>query len=369
MNQKSHRVRKSNGRRGYLDWVRGLAVLVMIQAHVLDSWTRIDVRNTSAFAWSMIGAGFGAPLFLFLAGVSVGLSAASKSRRSGDESAAATAVVKRGAWIFLLAFLFRIQAWILGWGVPRSLLKVDILNIMGPSIVVAAAMWGAFRGRRQRSIAFAIAAAAVSLIAPIVRSAAILDALPDPLEAYLRPISGFSSFCFFPWAGFVFAGACIGVLLDAARTPDVESQLNKWFAVTGIGLAACAYAASFLPTPYAHSEFWAASPAFFAIRVGVLTAVITVAYWWERLAFVPSWTPMEQLGRTSLFIYWIHVEMVYGLISLPIHKTFTHAQSWAAYAGFVFLMLALSIQKDRLVAWWKMRGKRPGTYLIESSTF
>ena len=369
MNPESHRVKESNGRRRYLDWVRGLAVLVMIQAHILDSWTRIDVRNTSAFAWSMIVAGFGAPLFLFLAGVSVALSAASKSRRTGDEATATSAVVKRGAWIFLLAFLFRIQAWILGWGTPRSLLKVDILNIMGPSIIVAAALWGTFRGRVQRSIAFAIAAAAVSLIAPIVRSAPTIAALPDALEAYLRPIAGFSSFCFFPWSGFVFAGACIGVFVDAARTPDAESQVNKWFAVTGLGLVACAYAASFLPTPYAHSEFWGASPAFFAIRVGVLTAVIAAAYWWEKLRLAPSWKPMEQLGRTSLFIYWIHVEMVYGLISLPIHKTFTHAQSWAAYAAFVLLMLALSVQKDRFVNWWKTRGKRPGTYLIESSTF
>jgi uncharacterized membrane protein len=362
-------VRESTGRRGYLDWVRGLAVLVMIQAHVLDSWTRADVRDTSAFAWSMIVAGFGAPLFLLLAGVSVALSAGSKWRRTGDESAAAMAVVKRGAWIFLLAFLFRIQAWILGWGPPRTLLKIDILNIMGPSIIVAAALWGAFRGRVQRSVAFATAATALSLIAPIVRSAALLDALPNALEAYLRPLTGSSSFCFFPWAGFVFAGACIGVLVDAARTPDAESHLNRWFAATGFGLAVCAYAASFLPTAYAHSEFWGGSPAFFALRVGVMTAVIAVAYWWERLLVTPSWSPMEQLGRSSLFIYWIHVEMVYGLISLSIHKALTHAQAWAAYAAFVLFMLVVSIQKDRFVSWWKTRGKRQRAYLIESSTF
>jgi uncharacterized membrane protein len=349
--------------------MRGLAVLVMIQAHVLDSWTRTDVRNTPAFAWSMIVAGFGAPLFLFLAGVSVALSAGSKSRRTGDESAATMTVVKRGGWIFLLAFVFRIQAWILGWGPPRTLIKVDILNIIGPSIVMAGVIWGAFRGRVQRPAAFAIAATALSLIAPMVRSAAALEALPDALEAYLRPLSGFSSFCFFPWTGFVFAGAGIGVLLDAARTPDVESRLSKWFAAIGFGVAVCAYAASFLPTPYLQSEFWGGSPSFFAIRVGLMTAVIAMAYWWKRIPVALSWSPLEQLGRSSLFIYWIHVEMVYGLISLSLHKTLTHAQAWAAYAAFVLFMLALSIQKDRFVTWWKTRGNRQRAYLIESSTF
>ena len=38
-------VKEAIGRRGYLDWTRGLAVLIMIQAHVLDSWTRLDVRD------------------------------------------------------------------------------------------------------------------------------------------------------------------------------------------------------------------------------------------------------------------------------------------------------------------------------------
>ena len=369
MNPKSHHVQQSSARRGYLDWVRGLAVLVMIQAHVLDSWTRTDVRGTTAFAWSMIVAGFGAPLFLFLAGVSVGLSAGSKSRRTGDDAVAAAAVMKRGGWIFLLAFLFRVQAWILGWGPPRTLLKVDILNVMGPSIVAAGAIWGALRGRIPRFVGFGVAATALALIAPVVGFTPVFDPLPDALEAYLRPPPGYSHFSMFPWAAFVFAGGCIGVLLDGARAPVAESHLNKWLAGAGVVLATIAYAGSFLPSPYTHSEFWGDSPAFFALRAGLLTAVIGFAYWWGRAVVGSSWSPTQQLGRSSLFIYWIHVELVYGLISLPIHKTFTHLQAWAAYAALVALMLVLSIQKDRFVTRWKTRGKGQSAYLIESSTF
>lgn len=341
----------------------------MIEAHVLDSWTRLDARHAWQYAWAIIIGGFGAPLFLFLAGVSVGLSAGSKSRRSGDDSAASWAVMKRGGWIFFLAFVFRIQAWILGWGAARTLLKVDILNVMGPSIAAAAAIWGSRRSPAARSVALASVTAAIALMTPVVRATPILDVLPDPIEAYIRPLSGYSSFCIFPWTAFVFAGACLGVLLDRARTPDRESRLNKWFAVGGVVLAAGSYAASFLPSPYAHSEFWGGSPSFFAIRAGILTAIIPFAYWWERFVTHPAWSPMEQLGRSSLFIYWIHVEMVYGLISLRIHKTLTHPQAWAAYFAFVLLMLLLSIEKDRIVRWWKTRTDARNTYLIESSTF
>ncbi len=36
-------------RRGYLDWVRGLAVLIMIAWHTLDSWTKPEDKTTDLF--------------------------------------------------------------------------------------------------------------------------------------------------------------------------------------------------------------------------------------------------------------------------------------------------------------------------------
>src|SRR3954465_3076657 len=98
-------------RRGYLDWMRGLAVLIMMEAHLLDSWTRAGDRQSWPFAWAMILGGFGAPLFLFLAGISVALAGGSGLRRTGDRTATARRIVRRGLWIFGLAFLFRLQAW------------------------------------------------------------------------------------------------------------------------------------------------------------------------------------------------------------------------------------------------------------------
>ena len=181
--------------------MRGLAVLVMIEAHVIDSWTRLDARHTWQFMWAMILGGFGAPLFLYLAGLSVALSAGSRLRRTGDAAAAARSVMRRGLWVFGLAFLFRVQAWVLGLGSPQTLLKVDILNIMGPSIVAAAALWGACRTERSRVAAFSVAAVAVALFTPVVRHTPLLDRWPEALVAYLRPLAGRSSFCLFPWAG------------------------------------------------------------------------------------------------------------------------------------------------------------------------
>jgi uncharacterized membrane protein len=355
-------------RRGYLDWMRGAAVLIMIEAHVIDSWTRSPDRSTDAFGWSMILGGFGAPLFLLLAGVAVSLSAGSKLQRSGNRRAASNAVMRRGLEICALAFLFRIQAWILGWSDPRMLLKVDILNIMGPAIVAAAAIWGAFSTSRARLLAFCTAMLAMTLMTPIVSTAPALARLPDPLEGYLRPVPALTNFTFFPWAGFLFAGGVLGLLIGPAATPDEERKLNVQFAVAGATLTLGSYLASWLPTPYARSNFWTSSPSFFLMRVGLMTMAVAAAYAWRsRTAGQSSWSPVEQLGRTSLFIYWIHVEMVYGLISLRIHRALTLRDAWLALVAFSILMLACSTAKEALVRRWRSRRGPPRAAAYASS--
>src|SRR5262245_40168298 len=123
----------ARGRRIYIDWARGIAVLVMIGAHTLDAWTRAADRGTQAYAWLTILGGFAAPLCLWLAGVGVALSAARTIVITrGTRAAAVEAICRRGIEIFLLAFLFRLQAFVISPGSPPVMLfRVDILNVMG----------------------------------------------------------------------------------------------------------------------------------------------------------------------------------------------------------------------------------------------
>src|SRR5436190_17447119 len=108
----------------------------MIEAHTFDAWTAAVDRTTRAFQRAIVLGGFGAPLFLWLAGVAVVLSAESHARKSGSRQQAALAVSRRGVEIFILAFLFRLQAFIVTPGSPPlTLFRVDILYLMGPSIV------------------------------------------------------------------------------------------------------------------------------------------------------------------------------------------------------------------------------------------
>jgi len=161
----------------------------------------------------------------------------------------------------------------------------------------------------------------------------------------------------------VFAGALVGVAIDATAAAAQERRLNLVFCAAGAFVAASAYALSVAPSIYAHSEFWTTSPTFFFVRAGVMTAAIGVACLWEQRSRTVGWSFMEQLGRTSLFIYWIHVELVYGLISLPLHKSLTLGQAWLGFFLFSVLMLLCSIGKDRFIRWWRRGHTQPSAPL------
>jgi uncharacterized membrane protein len=338
----------SAARRTYLDVLRGVAVLIMIEAHVLDSWTRAADRQSPAFGESMILGGFGAPLFLFLAGVAVAMSAGSKARRTGDDRAAMRAVQKRGLQIFALAFVFRLQSVILSNAPAWTMLKVDILNIMGPAIVLAASMWGLSRGTRVRIAAFAAGTLALVLATPAIRGIAGLEALPDSLEGYIRPIPGLTNFTLFPWVAFVTAGALVGVVLDESRSSEADRRANIWLGIGGLAIAVGAYYASFLPPLDVRSWFWTTSMSFFFMRLGILVAAVGAAWVWEQRPTRRRWSSLQQLGRSSLFVYWIHVELAYGLISLPLHGAFSLRGAWIGFAMFCALMLGVVVLKDHV---------------------
>jgi surface polysaccharide O-acyltransferase-like enzyme len=222
--------------------------------------------------------------------------------------------------------------------------------------MAAAWLWGVARTPRGRLLAFLGATLALAFLTPPVRATALLDVLPDPLEGYLRPRPGYTNFAVFPWAAFVFAGAFVGVLVDLTRTRAAERRLNLWLGAAGAALALGAYGASYLPTPYARSDFWTSSPSFFFLRTGVLVSAIAAAYaWHQRPGAESRFSPLQQMGRTSLFIYWIHIELIYGLVVRPLHKSLTLGQAWLGVLVFALVMLLASLVKDRVVAAWRAR--------------
>ncbi len=332
----------------------------MIQAHVLDAWTLPAERARAAFPYLNFIAGLAAPLFLWLAGLAMVLAAERVLVTTGSRSEAAARVFRRGAEVFALAFLFRLQAFVVSPGNPvLSLLRVDILNIMGPSLMVAALVWRAAGSTRAVAVAMGLVATGLALATPPVRAAGWLQALPPVVQWYVTPTSNHSTFVLFPWAGFVFAGAASGALVSLAG-PQAERRVAKGIGLSGAAMIVVCLFASTLPSLYANASFWTTSPAYFGVRVGILMVVLALL---RAAAPVAARLPgpfavLERFGRSSLFVYWIHVELVYGYTTMLIHR---RLPLWGTTLGFVLFSAVMYFAiagRDRVVAWWQTRTPR-----------
>ena len=141
-------------RKLWLDWQRGLAVLFMIQVHILDAWLipggRVGHESLHA-ALTYLG-GLAAPGFLYMAGLSQALADEARAAKGGDPLARRAAAIDRGIWLLGIAYLFRLfsfvvgGAWGPGWGLPY-LFGVDVLSVAGFGLTLSVKL-GAWHPRR-----------------------------------------------------------------------------------------------------------------------------------------------------------------------------------------------------------------------------
>jgi uncharacterized membrane protein len=349
-------------RLAYIDWMRGLACLLMFQTHCYDSWLRRDLHETQLYKLSQFGGTWPAPLFIFLAGVSFALVTEKLREKGIGRAAIASQTIRRGAEIFALGILFRIQEYALGykWVPWTDLLRVDILNILGISMMLMGVLcWltaapSVSEARIGGIIAALSVATAIAMLTPPLWTNWRPKLLPWPVQTYINGVHAFNEpqhwlFPIFPWSAFAFAGLAVGFFLF---TNLAQRRESLFFALLGIaGVAALLLSLLFDALPirlYAVYDYWHSSPVFVLARCGVLLIVLSLVYAWCKWGFAQkAFSPVIQLGQTSLLVYWVHIEFVYGRLSiLPKHNC-SIAKATLGLCVIFFAMLGLSIWRTR----------------------
>ena len=423
--------------------MRGLACILMFQTHCYDAWLGGDARNTSFLKGSQLLGTLPAPLFLFLAGVSFALVTDKLIRKNLSPAKITRTMLRRGAEIFAFGLLFRLQEYLIAWGwAPWSdLLRVDVLNIIGLSMILMALLCGitlsvcrrvgdsykepagdSYRGvpsgipqapafdvqplkgasefeeltaslkrcpdtKRESFnqlfsscgpalVVAAIAAASViALLTPPLYTTGRPTWLPWPLESYIDGCHNLGApqpwlFPIFPWSAFAFAGLAAGFILfndllfsrlfkDRARNHTTETL--AFLAVAG---AVAILVARELDLSsfhlYATYDYWHTSPNFLMVRIGILLLITFLSYAWCRWGLATrGFSPLIQLGQTSLLVYWVHIEFVYGRFSLLPKRAESILTASRGLLEIFLFMLILSLARTR-IDWKKINWKRMG---------
>lgn len=335
-----------SARLAFLDWTRGLAAILMLNGHVFHSFTHPDYRQGSLFVLTQFIGGMPPAIFLFLVGVTLAFLMESRERQGIAPRQRVLAAMRRGGYLLGLAFLFRVQLWLFAY--PKSpwtdLFKVDILNAMGLAVVLMSTLALLSTGQRVR--AGLVLGLMISFSAPLV-SNLNWSWLPFPFAAYFVP--DYNMFAFFPWAAFVAFGISAGSVLRLCRRDQLD-RVMQWTALTGLLLILGARHFSDLPySLYASSDFWLNSPWLIFIKLGVILLIASAAYLWTQYGASPGWSWVRQFGTTSLLVYWVHTELVYGRWFYFWKESLTPAQTVVASLVVILLMLGLSVIKTH----WK----------------
>src|SRR5215470_2399012 len=352
----------AQSRLAYIDWMRGLACVLMFQTHCYDSWLGGDARKSTFFMWSQLGGTLPAPLFLFLAGISFALVTDKLRKKELPADQIARTTIRRGAEIFGLGLLFRLQEFVVAipWSPWSDLFRVDILNTIGLSMMLMGILCWLVLSRNLQTSRAALGAAAVvsglsiTLLTPLMWTSWRPRWLPWPIESYIDGVHNLGEpqswlFPIFPWAAFAFMGLATGfaLLSDWGRKRETLT-----FVLAGIGGILLIQLARGLDASAWHLypvyDFWRSSPNFFLIRVGILLVVLLGSYAWCKWGLGQvGFSPLIQLGQTSLLVYWVHIEFVYGRVSiLPKHAE-TISQATVGLLIICAMMLILSIARTR----------------------
>lgn len=384
----------------FLDAHRGLAVLLMLWLHTADGWLLPALK--SGGAWNFIRGlgGLAAPSFLLLAGVSLGLSWGTRAAAGNQR-----AEIARGLALVVLGYGLRLQMWMLdaggyarseawagalplgcgyvatyralaAWEQSRSasarrlgivalglvavglaivakwvpgrlllLLRVDVLQAIGGSLVVVSLLGKPLRSRPGLGLLLAMF---VALATQWLRTW-VPGPLPIPVAGYLAqwnvprgtPVP--SLFPLFPWMAYALLGAGLGVRLGRAGLQGA-SPTRLWLRWTLVGAIVAVICCE--PLPIAHALLAAQPWLLQLIRVGyragcvlVLGAIaVALSQPWVSLRY-----SLFTLGRASLFVYWVHLEFAFGAVAKPIVHKFG-VDRWAV--GFCLLALAMTLLAD-----------------------
>jgi uncharacterized membrane protein len=344
-------------RLGAIDAHRGLVVLLMVMHHTVDAWILDADRHGPLYMVLRHLGGVPAPGFLFLAGLSGALVAAREREKGVGASTRVRAGVGRGLYVLGIAFAFRLVSFVFGGG-PLSgwpmIFRVDILNCMGVALAVVAVVCGSARSQADATRRALLLAGLSFGLAPLVwgRTFDVPSVLVGNYVAGSAPLVMFP---LFPWLGFLAVGTAVGERLASAQRGDA-SAMARWsrrLAFGGVLLIVGGWLLGRLPLNiYPAHDYWKSSPLYMAIRLGAqfVVAGLTATRALSRPAAFGHTHPLVVLGRHSLAIYLVHIELVYGHVSGRLHGTLG---VWAALAG----MAAVNVLSFGLALFLEQREK------------
>ncbi|MBZ5495237.1 MAG: DUF1624 domain-containing protein [Acidobacteriia bacterium] len=347
-------------RYAFVDLLRGLALVVMVETHVANAYLPPAARKSDFFFWLSFGNGLVAPSFLFASGFSLVLQARRRWQGWLGFDRVFWKHMRRLGFIMLVAYYMHLPHFALSkFLVPRDqpfwkvALQVDVLQCIVISLLTIDVL--ILLTRKQALFVWAAASVGIgaALVTPWIWAQDFTSRVPLFLAMFLNP-HGASLFPLFPWISFVMAGSCAAHLFLDAVAQRSEPRFMLRASVISLAAIAGALVARELPLFSAWNVgFYKTSPLYVVVRLGCVLILCAGFYFMEkRLGWIPG--AIRLAGQESLLVYCAHLLLIFSVLRQPpVASVFGREAGYGACFLLSLALILLMILSAGLWHGWK----------------
>lgn len=289
----------------------------MIEVHVFNSMLIPSFKTQQWFYILNFINGLVAPSFLFISGFAFIIS----SKRNLDElrKFGKSFWKKMGRIILIFAagyslhFPFR-SVFILQHKPLDSewlmFYNVDILHCIAVGLLILFAARLIIKSDKLYHYFIFILGLIIIFISPFIWQINFSVYLPLFLAAYFNTNVG-SLFPLFPWLGFMLLGAAACKYFIDFREKDIEKKYIYYITLLGIFFLLIGHFVS-LDFIAPDARYRNPNPLFLFLRVGYVLLLLVLCWFYAEFR-KPEKSFVLDVSRESLFVYWLHLVLIYGM--------------------------------------------------------
>lgn len=296
----------------FIDIVRAFAILMMLQGHFIDTLLATsyrDLNNPSFIIWSYF-RGITAPTFFTISGL-IFTYLLFRAKEKGVEKQRMIKGLTRGFFLIAIGYLLRVPifSWLAGC-FPNSFLKVDVLQIIGLSLIIIILFY--FLSNKKIflfSIISLTLGISIFLTEPLYRTIDI-KSIPVFLNNYISKSNG-SVFTVIPWLGYSFFGAFLASIFNKNfLKKHFKKSIISSFVIFGFTLIYSSDILAFLSKVLQIQLLMdVAYYNYLFTRLGNVLLIFAFFYTFEKYLKFPL---LLKIGQKTLSIYVIHFIIIYG---------------------------------------------------------
>jgi len=314
------------------DWLRGLAVLFMIQCHALVMLEPAR-RKDALFPNVDFLDGLVAPAFIFAAGFSLALVQV-RGASGGLRAQRIRKTLRRLGEVLGLATFIN-WMWFPIFREPKWIFRMDILQCIGLGLLLALPLLAGLATRPRLLSALSLALGLV------------LFFVTPWFQQVHGPLAGFVNndnqavFPLLPWAGYVYLGAAAGAIAATGRLRVLVGGIwgllvlgvGTWMLAPVLGRWYPPHRVSADPSEHFKRLFCVC-----ALVLGLLAFEHFAAPAWKRMAAVRF---LEAFGASSMAAYFFHEVLLYvPVLGFSFDSLWHQHFGWAGCAAVTVLLIA-----------------------------